>query len=212
MNLRSRFAWVRVAGLVSVLGLVACDSGSADSKDAKKAEPVKAVEPVKTAEPAKTEPAKTDPPPTTPPTDIKPADTAGDAKPADTAGDAKPADTAGDVKPADTKPADSKPADSKTDTKDPKAATTPKAPAIDGAPLYTAKCKVCHGADGKGTEAMKKNNIPDLTDKGWQGKHSKSVVVKAITDGIDGTKMKAFKDKFKPEEIDAIAAYVKKQK
>ena len=48
MNLRSKFAWVRVAGLVSVLGLVACDSGSADSKDAKKAEPVKAVEPVKT--------------------------------------------------------------------------------------------------------------------------------------------------------------------
>ena len=51
-----------------------------------------------------------------------------------------------------------------------------------------------------------------LSDKGWQGKHSKAVVVKAITDGIDGTKMKAFKDKFKAEEIDAIAAYVKKLK
>jgi hypothetical protein len=30
MNLHSKFAWVRVAGLVSVLGLVACDSGSGD--------------------------------------------------------------------------------------------------------------------------------------------------------------------------------------
>ncbi len=59
---------------------------------------------------------------------------------------------------------------------------------------------------------MKKNDIPDMTDKGWQGKHSKAVVVKAIADGIDGTKMKAFKDKLKPEEIDAIAVYVKKLK
>ena len=73
-------------------------------------------------------------------------------------------------------------------------------------------CAACHGADGKGTEAMKKNDIPDMTDKGWQGKHSKAVVVKAIADGIDGTKMKAFKDKLKPEEIDAIAVYVKKLK
>ena len=84
--------------------------------------------------------------------------------------------------------------------------------AIDGKPLYTAKCKVCHGDDGRGTEAMKKNNIPDMADKAWQGKHSKAVVVKAITDGIDGTKMKSFRDKFKPEEIDAIAVYVKKLK
>jgi mono/diheme cytochrome c family protein len=51
-----------------------------------------------------------------------------------------------------------------------------------------------------------------MADKAWQGKHSKAVVVKAITDGIDGTKMKSFKDKFKPEEIDAIAVYVKKLK
>ena len=190
MNLRSRFAWVRVAGLVSVLGLVACDSGSADSKDAKKAEPVKAAEPV-----------KTEPAPVTPPVEAA-------AGTATAAADAKPADTAADAKPEDTKPADAKPADAKPAPK----TAEPKVAAIDGKPLYDGKCKVCHGADGKGTEAMKKNNIPDMTDKGWQGKHSKAVVAKAISDGIDGTKMKAFKDKFKPEEIDAIAVYVKKMK
>jgi mono/diheme cytochrome c family protein len=51
-----------------------------------------------------------------------------------------------------------------------------------------------------------------MSDKAWQGKHSKAAIVKAIANGVDGTKMKAFKDKLKPEEIDAVAAYVKKLK
>jgi mono/diheme cytochrome c family protein len=111
---------------------------------------------------------------------------------------------AGDAKPA---------AETKTETKTDAKPPTPKVAAIDGKPLYEAKCKSCHAIDGKGTEAMKKNNIPDLTDKAdWQGKHSKAKIVAAVTDGIEGTKMKAFKDKLKPEEIEAIAVYVKKLK
>ena len=82
----------------------------------------------------------------------------------------------------------------------------------EGKALYESKCKVCHAPDGKGTAAMKKNDIPDMSDKAWQGKHSKAAVVKAINEGVDGTKMKAFKDKLKPEEVDAIAAYVKRMK
>lgn len=84
------------------------------------------------------------------------------------------------------------------------------APKIDAKPLYDKYCKVCHAPDGKGTEAMKKNNIPDMTDKSWQSSHSKAKIIAAITDGIEGTKMKAFKDKLSKEEIDAIAAFVKK--
>ncbi len=214
MNLRSSFAWVRVAGLASVLGLVACDSG-----DSKKAEPVKPDVPAKT-EPAKTEPVKTEPPApeppkVDPPADVKAADTA--AAPADPAAapDAKAADTAGDTAGAAAKPEDTKPAEdtkAKTEPKETKKPAAEKAPAIDGKPLYMSKCKVCHAESGEGTAAMKKNNIPDMRDKGWQGKHSKAAVVKAIADGVPGTKMQAFKAKLKPEEIDAVAAYVKKLK
>ena len=217
MNLRSRSGLVRIAGLVTVLGLAACDSGSAD---AKKAEPAKAAADVKAAADKAAADAKAAADKTAADAkaaadkaaaDIKAAAdgatagaaTAGDAKAPDaaaTAGDVKPPDAAGDAKAGDAKAAD------------PKKPAEAKAPALDGKPLYEAKCKVCHAADGKGTEAMKKNNIPDMTDKGWQGKHAKAAVVKAITDGIADTKMKSFKDKLKPEEIDAVAAYVKKLK
>jgi len=216
MNLRSSF---RVVGLLSALSLVgviaACDG------DSRKAEPVKADVVVK-AEPAKVEPAKVEPAKVEPTPEVKAADTAaGEVKAADTAaGDVKAGDTAagdtaagdtaaGDTKVADTKVADTKATDTKAAVKKP---PVDKTPAIDGKPLYDSKCKVCHAADGKGTEAMKKNDIPDMSDKGWQGKHSKAVVSKAISNGIDGTKMKSFKDKLKPEEIEAVAAYVKKLK
>ena len=204
MNLRSSF---RVVGLLSALSLigvsVACD-------DSKKAEPVKADVVVK-AEPAKVEPAKVEPAKVEPTPEVKAADPANDAKATDTAaGEVKAGDAkAGDAKVADAKAGDAKVTATKTAEKKPPA---DKTPAIDGKPFYDSKCKVCHAADGKGTVAMKKNNIPDMSDKGWQGKHSKASVNKAVTNGIDGTKMKSFKDKLKPEEIDAVAAYVKKLK
>jgi mono/diheme cytochrome c family protein len=208
MNLHSQFAWVRAAGLVAAIGLGACDSGApATTADAKKAEPAKMPEPTK-IEPAKTEPAKTEPVP-----DAKTADTAApDAKAADTAGDSKAPDAAADTKAADakdTKAADAKPDAKKPDAKDAKDAKTP---AIDAKPLYDKHCKSCHAPDGKGTPAMKKKNIPDLTDKAWQTAHSKAKVVDALNKGVPGTPMKDFKAKLKPEEMDAVAAFVKKMK
>ncbi len=85
----------------------------------------------------------------------------------------------------------------------------------DGKAVYMKKCKKCHGEDGKGQTKMgKKHKAPDFTDAGWQGKNSKSKVVKDTTNGVvkpDGTKtkMKAFKDKLSAEEISAVADYVK---
>jgi mono/diheme cytochrome c family protein len=217
MHMHHKFGWVRAAGLVAALGLVACDSGT--PTDAKKADPAKAVTEVKAPVPAP-EPAKTTPTPA----DVKAVDPAapGETKPVGDpppATDVKAADAAGtppatDAKAADTKAADAKAADAKSDTKSASKAPPKedKAPAIDAKPLYDKHCKVCHAPDGKGTEAQKKNNIPDMTDAGWQGKHNKAKVIAAITNGIDGTKMKSFKDKLKPEEIDAVAAFVKKMK
>lgn len=206
MNLHSKFAWIQAAGLVAALGLAGCDSGTPETKktDAKVAEPAKTPEPAK-VEPAKApEPAKVEPTP-----DAKAADTAApDTKTGETAGDAKAPDA-----PPDAKEPDAKATDKKTDTKtDAKKPAEPKVAAIDGKPLYEAKCKSCHALDGKGTEAMKKKDVPDLTDKAWQTAHSKAKIIDAVTKGIEGTPMKAFKDKLKAEEIEAIAVYVKKLK
>lgn len=192
MNLQALVGIVRAVGLCCAITLVGCDSGG-EKKDAPKAEEKK-VEAKVEEKKAAPEEKKADP------VDAKAADPAptGDAKaPADPpAGDAKA--PAGDAKAGD----------AKAPAGDAKAA----APAIDGKPLYDSKCKVCHAADGKGTEAMKKNKIPDMTVADWQTKHDKASVVKAITDGVDGTKMKSFKEKLKPEEIEAVAVYVKGMK
>jgi mono/diheme cytochrome c family protein len=94
--------------------------------------------------------------------------------------------------------------DSKTEPK-----PDDKAPAakIDAKALFEGKCKSCHGSDGKGdTTIGKKVKIPSLAGT----KLSKSDAVKKITDGVPDTKMKGYKDKMSKEEIDAVAAYVKK--
>ena len=99
-----------------------------------------------------------------------------------------------EVKPADVKPVEVKPAD---------------APGLDGKPLYEKYCKGCHGLDGKGSAAMQANNIPDLSSPEWQAGHDLAKVVAVLELGVENTKMKAFKTKMSPEELAAVAAYVK---
>lgn len=80
----------------------------------------------------------------------------------------------------------------------------------DVAKLYKVNCSGCHGKDGKGqTKIGKKLGVPDFTDAGWQAKHDKAKVVTAIKDGVEGTKMKSFSKRLKPEQIDAVADFVK---
>ncbi|PRQ04417.1 Cytochrome c6 [Enhygromyxa salina] len=131
------------------------------------------------------------------------AETGGDATgdaPGET-GEAAPAAAEGDGgdKPADGGASEKKPADDGD-----KAAAGPK---IDGKPLFEKKCKSCHGIDGKGdTTIGKKVDMPSLV----KTKLSKAKIVALITDGVPDTKMKAFKTKLSKDEIDAVAAYVKK--
>ena len=78
---------------------------------------------------------------------------------------------------------------------------------VDGKPIFETKCKSCHGLDGKGdTTIGKKVEIPSLAGT----KLSQSKAVSVITNGVADTKMKAYKDKLSKEEIDAVAAYVRK--
>jgi mono/diheme cytochrome c family protein len=188
MNLRNPSAWVRAAGLAAALaavsGLVACDSGAADTK---KAEAAKAV-----------------------------ADKAAETKAAadKLAADAKAAadKAAAEAKAAEEKVAAEAKAAADKLAAEAKAADDAKLAGIDGKALYESKCKSCHAIDGKGTAAMKKNKIPDMTDAGWQGAHDRAKVVAVVTDGIKDTKMGSFKAKLKPEEIEAVAVYVKTMK
>lgn len=182
MNLRNRSAWVRVAGLAAVFGLVACDSGGDKPDPAAKVLADKAIE-----------------------TKVAADKLAADAKAA--------ADkAAADAKAAEEKVAAEAKAAADQLAAEAKAADDAKLAGIDGKALYESKCKSCHAIDGKGTTAMKKNKVPDMTDPAWQAEHDRAKIAAAVTDGIKDTKMASFKAKLKPEEIEAVAVYVKTMK
>jgi cytochrome c6 len=83
----------------------------------------------------------------------------------------------------------------------------------DGAEVYAQKCKMCHGADGKGhTKIGAKNHIKDLTDAAYQKTFSDSEAIKVLTDGmiVDGAKkMNPFNEKLSGDEIKSVVAYVR---
>jgi cytochrome c6 len=75
--------------------------------------------------------------------------------------------------------------------------------AADAAAIYSSKCASCHGKDGKGTAVGQKMGVHDLTAL----KESEAEVVEIISNG-DG-KMPAYKEKLSPDEIQAVAKFVK---
>jgi mono/diheme cytochrome c family protein len=83
------------------------------------------------------------------------------------------------------------------------------------ADIYGAKCKGCHGDDGKAhTKMGKKEKIEDMTSAEWQGHATDADIKDIITNGStkSGSKMKAFKDKLSPAEIDSLVAYIRQMK
>jgi mono/diheme cytochrome c family protein len=180
-----------------LLATAACDKPEDKKTADKKAEEVKApeVEPAPPVEPPPVEPP-VEPPPVEPPADTGAvaADTAAAAadagEPAADEGGEK--DDGGEKPPAEKPPAEK---------------SEPVAAKIDGKPIFEAKCKSCHGADGKGeTTIGKKVGIPSLAGT----KLSKSKIISTTESGVADTKMKGFKDKLSADEIDAVATYVKK--
>lgn len=182
-----------------LLATTACDKPEDKKPADKKAEEVKAEPPPAT--PPIEPPAPVEPPIEQPPVE-PPADTgvvAADTAPpaadtgAPTPDDGGAKDDGGDDKP----PADKPPADK----------PEPTVAKLDGKPIFEAKCKSCHGADGKGdTTIGKKVDIPSLAGTSL----TKSQVVSITEGGVADTKMKGFKDKLSADEIDAVATYVKK--
>lgn len=89
-----------------------------------------------------------------------------------------------------------------------KAAAAGDSASADGKDLFQKKCASCHGATGKGdTKLGQKYDIPDWSEPGWKAKWPLAKIKNVVTNGEPGTKMKAFKDKLTPDEIDAVSKY-----
>ena len=72
-----------------------------------------------------------------------------------------------------------------------------------GKPKF-AVCGACHGADGKGNQAL---GAPNLTDKVWLHGWGESAIV-AMVNGGKTNVMPAFEARLSPEQIHVLAAYV----
>ncbi len=77
--------------------------------------------------------------------------------------------------------------------------------------IWKAKCKACHGEDGRAqTKTGKKEKIPDFTNPKWQAQHGDEVIRQTISDGSpENEKMKPFKDKLSPAEIDSLVKHIR---
>jgi cytochrome c oxidase cbb3-type subunit III len=73
-----------------------------------------------------------------------------------------------------------------------------------GAKLFAANCTPCHGADGKGKQAI---GAPDLTDELWLYAGDKTTIATTIRGGRGGV-MPAWAHRLDPETIKELAIYV----
>ena len=81
------------------------------------------------------------------------------------------------------------------------------AQAADPKATYASKCALCHGPDGKGnTAAGKKFGVKDLTASKLSAAEIEGVIAKGK--GAD-SKMKGFEGKIAPDEIKALAGFIK---
>jgi len=80
-----------------------------------------------------------------------------------------------------------------------------------GKPLFAQICAACHGADGKGNQAV---GAPNLTDAIWLYDSSEATIAEGVNKGRhiginpDHRPMPAHKDLLAPGKIQVLAAYV----
>lgn len=74
--------------------------------------------------------------------------------------------------------------------------------------LFEYHCATCHGGDGKGTKRGHELKSPNFADPEWQAKKKDEEILNSIINGKN--KMPRWTDKLKPEEIQALAKYVRK--
>ncbi|MBM2833188.1 MAG: cytochrome c oxidase, cbb3-type subunit [Candidatus Brocadiaceae bacterium] len=74
--------------------------------------------------------------------------------------------------------------------------------------LFEYHCSTCHGEDGKGTKRGLELKTPNLADAKWQASRKDEDILNSITNGKN--KMPRWSEKLKPEEMQALAKYVRK--
>ncbi len=74
--------------------------------------------------------------------------------------------------------------------------------------LFEYHCATCHGEDGKGTKRGHELKAPNLADANWQATKKDEELLNSIINGKN--KMPRWSEKLKPEEIQALANYVRK--
>ena len=74
-----------------------------------------------------------------------------------------------------------------------------------GKEMFEKKCAMCHGKDGVPKPLAK--NAGNFSDPKWQAANAAEAITQTITNGKG--KMLSYKDKLKPEEIKALAEYIK---
>jgi cytochrome c oxidase cbb3-type subunit 3 len=67
-----------------------------------------------------------------------------------------------------------------------------------------AVCAACHGANGKGNQAL---GAPNLTDKVWLHGWGEAAITAMVNNGKQNI-MPAFEKRLSPEQIQVLAAYV----
>jgi mono/diheme cytochrome c family protein len=83
-------------------------------------------------------------------------------------------------------------------------------PAADGEGVYVENCASCHGRDGKGrTPAGRKMGAKDLALSQLPDAEVGRQIREGTKDAKGNARMPAFGDKLTPDEIAAVAAYVK---
>ena len=73
-----------------------------------------------------------------------------------------------------------------------------------GKEIYQVNCMPCHGSNGKGTGLP---NQPDFTNATWWAGEEDSHLFKAVSEGVPGTAMPAWKDLLSKDEIWKVLAY-----
>lgn len=79
------------------------------------------------------------------------------------------------------------------------------------AEVWKARCKSCHGEDGKAQTKMgQKESIVDMTQPAWQKAETDADIRGVIAEGsARNTRMKPYKDKLTAQQIDALVGYIR---
>jgi len=75
---------------------------------------------------------------------------------------------------------------------------------------YSHRCAVCHGPDGRGqTPHGIESKAQDFTTEAWQKSITDEQILRTITNGKEGTRMRAFGGYLSPAEIASLVPYLR---